>query len=71
MALRNDDRMISGAFDCNPVSRVVYNCRLARLSADATPEPLAQLFTGDRLGCTQCLKQFAEMWAVSRAQSTG
>lgn len=71
MALCNNDRMISGAFDCSLVSRAVYNHRLAHWSADATPEPLAQLFAGDKLDCTTCLKQFASMWAASRAQSAG
>jgi hypothetical protein len=42
MALCNNDRMLSGAFDCNMVSRAVYNYRLAHWSAGATPEPLAQ-----------------------------
>jgi len=71
MALCNNDRMLSGAFDCNLVSRVVYNYRLAHWSAGATPEPLAQLFTGDKLDCSTCVKQFASMWAASRAQSAG
>jgi hypothetical protein len=71
MALCNNDKLISGAFDCSMVSRVVYNYRLANWSATATPEPLAQLFAGDKLDCTTCIKQFAEAWAVSRAQSTG
>lgn len=71
VALCNADKMVSGAFDCSMVSRVVYNYRLAHWSAAATPEPLAQLFAGDKLDCTQCVKQFVEMWAVSRAQSTG
>jgi hypothetical protein len=70
MAFCNGDKMISGAFDCNMVARVVYNYRLAHWSA-GTPEPLAELFSGDKLDCTQCIKQFVEMWAVSRAQSTG
>jgi hypothetical protein len=70
-ALCNNDKMISGAFDCSLVSRVVYNYRLAHWSADAAPEPLAQLVAGDKLDCTTCLKQFASMWAASRAQSAG
>jgi hypothetical protein len=71
MAMCNNDKLISGAFDCNMVSRVVYNYRLGHWSAGATPEPLAQLFAGDKLDCTTCVKQFASMWAASRAQSQG
>ncbi len=70
-ALCGNDRMLNGPFDCSRVSRVVYNYRLAHWSADVTPEPLAQLFTGDKLDCTQCVNQFANMWAASRAQSNG
>jgi hypothetical protein len=71
MAMCNNDRMISGALDCQMVARVVYNYRLAHWSANAPPEPLAQLLASDKLDCTQCVKQFVEAWAVSRAQSTG
>ncbi len=70
-AMCGNDRMMSGAFDCNMVARVVYNYRIANWSAGATPEPLAELIAAGKLDCTQCINQFVEMWAVSRAQSTG
>ena len=71
MTMCNSDRMISGALDCNMVARAVYNYRLAQWSAGTTPEPLAQLLAGDKLDCSTCVRQFAAMWASSRAQSSG
>lgn len=71
MALCNNDRLMSGAFDCNLVARVVYNYRLAHWGAGAEPEPLATLVAGEKLDCSTCVKQFADMWAASRAQSNG
>ena len=71
MQLCNNDRIVSGAFDCSMVSRAVYNYRIAHWGADATPEPVAELFTGDKLDCSACLKPFASAWAASRAPSQG
>jgi hypothetical protein len=67
----NTDRVLSGAFDCQMVARAVYNHRLANWSAGGTPVPLEQLWTGDRLDCSQCVRPFAAAWAASRAQSQG
>jgi hypothetical protein len=67
----NSDRVLSGAFDCGMVARTVYNYRLATWGKGATPEPLDQLWSGDTLDCSQCVRPFAAAWAASRAQSQG
>jgi hypothetical protein len=67
----NSDRVLSGAFDCSMVARAVYNHRLANWGAGGTPVPLEQLWTTDKLDCSQCVKPFAAAWAASRAQSQG
>jgi hypothetical protein len=67
----NSDRVLSGAFDCGMVARAVYNHRLANWGAGGTPVPLEQLWTADKLDCSQCVKPFAAAWATSRAQSQG
>lgn len=63
-----NDRIMSGAFDCYAVQRAVYNYRIGHAS-DATPEPLAALL--DKLKCDECIGQFVKAWARSTAMSRG
>ncbi len=60
------DRTISVVLDCIKVRRAVYAYRLAH--ASGTPEPLATLFTGDKLDCTECLDNYKPAaWAKRTA----
>jgi hypothetical protein len=67
------DKMMSGAFDCHCLQGKVYAYRLAHASdtVGPSPEPLASLFANNKLDCAACIKQFAQMWARSQAQSQG
>lgn len=69
LAYCQNDRMISGAFDCYCIQRAVYNYRMEHASEPGPPEPLADLFAKDKLNCSNCIAQFVTMWATSRAQS--
>ena len=69
LAYCQNDRMISGAFDCYCVQRLVYNYRMAHASEPGPPEPFASLVAKDKLNCSNCIGQFVSAWATSRAQS--
>jgi hypothetical protein len=70
LALCQNDRLIDGAFDCYAVQRTIYNYRLAH--AGSKPVPLEELFMGEQLDCSGCLKtNFVSMWAANRAMSNG
>lgn len=70
LALCQNDRLIDGAFNCYAVQRAIYNYRLAH--AGSPPEPLQELFMGEQLDCSSCLKTgFVSMWAANRAMSNG
>lgn len=64
-----NDRLVSGAFDCYMVQRMVYNYIIAH-PADATT-PAAAFLANDKLDCKDCINQFAETWASNRAMSNG
>ncbi len=70
LALCQNDRMIDGPFDCYGVQRAIYNYRIAH--AGSPPEPLQELFMGEKLDCSACLKtNFVAVWAANRAMSNG
>jgi hypothetical protein len=69
LTLCQNDRIMSGAFDCYRVQRTVYNYRIAH-AGDAKPEPLGNLL--DKLDCNECIVDFrVKGWAQSAAQSRG
>ena len=69
LTLCQNDRVMSGGFDCYRVQRAVYNYRIAH-AADVRPEPLVNLL--DKLDCSQCIIDYlVKMWANSAAQSRG
>ena len=64
-----NDRIMSGAFDCYRVQRTVYTYRIEH-AGDARPETLGSLL--DKLDCSQCIVDFrVKGWAQSAAQSRG
>ena len=64
-----NDRLVSGAFDCYMVQRAVYNYRMEK---GAVPATVAELLSGDRLDCSGCINTMnTEMWAANRAMSNG
>jgi hypothetical protein len=64
-----NDRLVSGAFDCYMVQRAVYNYRMEK---GAVPATVAELLSGDRLDCSGCINAMnTEMWASNRAMSNG
>ena len=69
LAYCQNDRMVSGAFDCYCIRRAAYNYRMAHASEPGPPEPFANLFAKDKLDCSGCIAQFVVMWATSHAQS--
>lgn len=73
LAYCQNDRIISGAFDCYCVQRNVYNYRIkqAEEHPGSQPEPLASLLAGEKLECASCIGQWVQMWAKSAAQSRG
>jgi hypothetical protein len=73
LAYCQNDRIMSGAFDCDCVQRNVYNYRMkqAEVHPGSQPEPLASLLAGEKLDCSSCIGQWVQMWAKSAAQSRG
>jgi hypothetical protein len=74
LAYCKNDPTLSGAFDCAVVQRAVYAHRTAAAAAapGAQPEPLANLFTGDKLDCTVCVnKPRQTAWARREAITSG
>jgi hypothetical protein len=73
MAYCQHDKLMSGAFDCHCLQGKVYAYRLDHASdtVGPSPEPLASLFTTNKLECAACIQQFVKMWAQSQAQSQG
>jgi len=69
LAYCQNDRMVSGAFDCYCIRRAAYNYRMAHASEPGQPEPFGNLIAKDKLDCSGCIAQFVVMWATSRAQS--
>jgi hypothetical protein len=69
LAYCQNDRMVSGAFDCYCLQRALYNYRMEHAKDPGPPEPFASLFAKDKLDCSGCIAQFVLMWATSRAQS--
>lgn len=70
LALCQNDRLIEGTFDCYAVQRAIYGYRIAH--AGSPPEPLQDLFMGEKVDCSGCLKtNFLSMWAANRAMSNG
>jgi hypothetical protein len=70
LAYCQNDRVMSGAFDCYCVQRNVYNYRMEH--AGAPPEPLTSLLAGDKLDCSSCIRDdLVRMWATGAAQSRG
>ena len=69
LAYCQNDRMVSGAFDCYCIQRALYNYRMEHAKEPGPPEPFANLFARDKLDCSGCIAQFVVMWATSRAQS--
>ena len=64
------DVLLSGAIDCSRVAKAVFTYRVAH--PDGTPEPLATLFTGDKLDCTECLNTLRmTAWARGQARAQG
>jgi hypothetical protein len=69
LTLCQNDRIMSGAFDCYRIQRTVYNYRIAH-AGDAKPEPMVNLL--DKLDCSECIVDFrVKGWAQSAAQSRG
>ena len=70
-----NDFVLSGAFQCYCVQRLVYDYRIKHATEDgpgARPEPLVNLLAEDKLDCTQCIiDNQVKMWAKSQAQSRG
>ena len=69
LAYCQNDRMVSGAFDCYCIQRALYNYRMEHAKDPGPPEPFASLFAKDKLDCSGCIAQFVLAWATSRAQS--
>ena len=73
LAYCQNDRVISGGFDCYCVRRQLYNYRMKHAQDDGPgvqPEPFANLFAKDKLDCNECIVDFkVKMWATSYAQS--
>ncbi len=66
LAYCQKDRLLSVVFDCLRVQHAVIAYRTAHSAG--TPEPLASLFTGDKLDCTQCLDNYKQAaWAKRQA----
>jgi hypothetical protein len=60
------DRTLSVVFDCLRVQQAVISYRVAHPSG--TPEPLASLFSADRLDCTHCMDNYRQAaWAKRQA----
>ncbi len=69
LTLCQNDRVMSGAFDCYRIQRTVYTYRIEHAS-DVNPEPLVKLL--DKLDCSECIVDFrVKGWAQSAAQSRG
>jgi hypothetical protein len=69
LTLCQNDRVMSGAFDCYGVHRAVYNYRIEH-AGEGSPEPVVKLL--DKLDCSQCIVDFrVKGWATSAAQSRG
>ena len=69
LTLCQNDRVMSGAFDCYRMQRTVYTYRIEH-AGDVSPEPLVKLL--DKLDCSQCIIDYmVKMWAKSAAQSRG
>jgi hypothetical protein len=69
LTLCQNDRVMSGAFDCYGVHRAVYNYRIEH-AGEISPEPVVRLL--DKLDCSQCIVDFrVKGWATSAAQSRG
>jgi len=69
LTLCQNDRVMSGAFDCYRIHRTVYNYRIAH-AGEVSPEPLVKLL--DKLDCSECIIDFrVKGWAQSAAQSRG
>jgi hypothetical protein len=69
LAYCQKDRTLSVVFDCLRVQQAVISYRLAHADT-STPEPLASLFTGDKLDCTKCLDNYRQAaWAKRQALS--
>lgn len=67
LTICQNDRVMSGGFDCYGVHRAVYNYRIAH-AGDVSPEPLVKLLA--KLDCSQCIVDFrVKGWAQSAAQS--
>ena len=69
LAYCQNDRMVSGAFDCYCIQRALYNYRMEHAKEPGPPEPFTSLIAKDKLDCRGCIAQFVLMWATSRAQS--
>ena len=69
LAYCQNDRMVSGAFDCYCMQRALYNYRMEHAKDPRPPEPFESLFAKDKLDCSGCIAQFVVEWATSRAQS--
>ena len=69
LAYCQNDRMMSGAFDCYCIQRALYNYRMEHAKEPGPPEPFASLFANDKLDCSGCIAPFVLEWATSRAQS--
>jgi hypothetical protein len=66
LAYCQKDRLLSVVFDCLRVQHAVISYRAAHPAG--TPEPLAALFTGDKLDCTQCMDNHKQAaWAKRQA----
>jgi len=69
LTICENDRVMSGAFDCYRIHRTVYNYRIAH-AGEVSPEPLVKLL--DKLDCSECIVDFrVKGWAQSAAQSRG
>jgi hypothetical protein len=69
LTLCQNDRVMSGAFDCYRVHRAVYNYCIEH-GGDVSPEPVVKLL--DKLDCSECIIDYqVKMWARSAAQSRG
>jgi hypothetical protein len=67
LAICQNDRVMSGAFDCYRVHRAVYNYRIAH-AGEVSPVPVVKLL--DKLDCSECIIDYrVKMWATSAAQS--
>jgi hypothetical protein len=69
LTICQNDRVMSGAFDCYRIHRTVYNYRIAH-AGEVSPEPVVKLL--DKLDCHECIIDYqVKMWARSAAQSRG